>query len=176
MSAACARRVRNGVPLEQTIELGVMMSEPDPSGPQPESEALGAARERRVELKHAMSELELAAAGAAGDPAWIEALGDALGSMRLAFDAHVAEVDAPDGLLAELVAQAPRLSSRVNKLSEEHSSLSAEIDACLAMLDAPDPHMIRGEVLDLLVALARHRHFGADLVYEAYNVDIGGQA
>ena len=160
-----------------TIELGVMsMSDDRPSGDPTESEALGAARERRSELKHAMSDLELAAAGAAGDPAWIDALREALAEVRAVFDAHVEEVEAADGLLAELVTEAPRLSNAVKRLNDEHPQLSKQIDACVALLDDADPHQIRGEVLDLLVALARHRHSGADLVYEAYHVDIGGQS
>jgi hypothetical protein len=32
----------------------------------------------------------------------------------------------------------------------------------------------RADLTTLLVALARHRQRGADLVYEAYDVDIGG--
>jgi hypothetical protein len=30
-------------------------------------------------------------------------------------------------------------------------------------------------VLDVLVEIARHRQQGADLVYDAYHVDIGGE-
>ncbi len=153
------------------------MSDPrmDEAGAE-ESEALEAARERRIELKQAMSTLELAAAGAAGDPTWLDALRSALADMREAFDAHVEEVEAPDGLLAELTDDCPRLSSRIERLRAEHPTLGDRIDACRARLEEPDPPEIRGEVLDLLVALARHRHAGADLVYEAYNVDIGGQS
>jgi hypothetical protein len=45
---------------------------------------------------------------------------------------------------------------------------------------APDPEdaewseRLRSVLTSLLVALARHRQRGADLVYEAYAVDIGG--
>jgi len=159
-----------------SIESGVMsMSDPsvEEVGPD-EPEALDAARERRVELKQAMSALEVAAAGAAGDPSWSDALRSALTDVRESFDAHVEEVEASDGLLAELISDCPRLSPKVQRLRDEHSTLGAQIDACLATLDDPDPPEIRSEVLDLMVALARHRHAGADLVYEAYNVDIGG--
>lgn len=156
---------------------GVMsMSTSDVPEPAPDAEALGAARERRIELKHAMSELELAAAGAAGDAAWIDGLRAALDGMDEALAAHVDEVDAEAGLLADLIADAPRLAPRVQRLRDEHPQLEARVRACRAMLDEPDPHEIRREVLDLLVALARHRHTGADLVYEAYHVDIGGQS
>jgi predicted nuclease with TOPRIM domain len=151
------------------------MSEPSVEGSGPEEpEALEAARERRVELKHAMSGLEVAAAGAVGDPAWSDAMRSALADMREAFDAHVREVEADDGLLTELIADCPRLSSRVERLRDEHSTLGERISACEADLDEADPQEIRTEVLDLLFALVRHRHAGSDLVYEAYNVDIGG--
>lgn len=151
------------------------MSDPSGEGIGPEQpEALEAARERRIELKHAMSALEVAAAGAVGDPSWADGLRSALTDMRDAFDAHVEEVEAADGLLAEVMTDCPRLSSRVERLRDDHPTLSGRIDACRARLDEPDPAEIRSEVLDLLVALVRHRHAGADLVYDAYNVDIGG--
>jgi len=142
-------------------------------GPE-EGPALEAARVRRVDLKHAMSALEVSAAGASGDPSWSDALRSALADLRVAFEAHVEEVEASDGLLAEVMGDCPRLSSRVDRLRNEHVTLSEQIDACRARLDDPDPPEIRSEVLDVMVALARHRHAGADLVYEAYNVDIGG--
>lgn len=151
------------------------MSDDDPDGVgAEESEALEAARERRMELKSAMSALELAAASAAGDPSWVDALRSALADMSGAFQGHVEEVEAPDGLLAELIEDCPRLSSKVVRLRDEHPTLAERIDVCGAQLEDSDPPRIRAEVLDLLVALARHRHAGADLVYEAYNVDIGG--
>ena len=43
--------------------------------------------------------------------------------------------------------------------------------------DHDDPEWVerlRSVLTSLLVALARHRQRGADLVYEAYAVDIGG--
>ena len=41
-------------------------------------------------------------------------------------------------------------------------------------LDAEWAERIRGVLTSVLVALVRHRQRGADLVYEAYAVDIGG--
>lgn len=152
------------------------MSESNVPDSATESEALGAARVRRVELKHAMSDLELAAAGAAGDASWADGLRAALADVSDALAAHVEEVEADGGLLADLVADAPRLTRRVQRLRDEHPELAARIAACRGLLDDPDPHEIRQGVLDLMVALVQHRHAGADLVYEAYNVDIGGQS
>lgn len=151
------------------------MSDPNGEGSGPEDPAaLEAARDRRVELKQAMSALEVAAAGAAGDPAWVDAMRSALADMGEAFDAHVVEVEAADGLLAELIDDCPRLSPKVERLRNEHPALGEQIARCQARLDEADPQELRNEVLDLLFALVRHRHAGADLVYDAYNVDIGG--
>ena len=39
---------------------------------------------------------------------------------------------------------------------------------------ADETAAIREQALELLAAIVRHRHLGADLLYEAYDVDIGG--
>jgi len=136
---------------------------------------LGAARQRRIELKQAMSAVEIAAAGAAGDPTWRGDLRAALDDLRRSWDHHVGEVEGSDGLLAELVGKAPRLSPKVARLGDEHVELGGRIDEAIGHLDDADVADVRAEVLDVLVAVARHRQLGADLVYEAYHVDIGGE-
>ena len=40
--------------------------------------------------------------------------------------------------------------------------------------DPPPVDAIRTAVLELLGEIARHRQRGADLIFEAYDVDIGG--
>jgi hypothetical protein len=139
------------------------------------SERLGAARLRRVELKQAMSQVEIAAAGAAGDPTWRGDLRVAMDDLLLAFDGHVNEVDGPGGLLAELIETAPRLSNRVSRLGDEHPALRARIALVIEQVGSAEVADVRGEVLDVLVEIARHRQQGADLVYDAYHVDIGGE-
>jgi hypothetical protein len=139
------------------------------------SERLGAARLRRVELKQAMSQVEIAAAGAAGDPTWRGDHRVAMDDLLLAFDGHVNEVDGPGGLLAELIETAPRLSNRVSRLGDEHPALRARIALVIEHVGSAEVAEVRGEVLDVLVEIARHRQQGADLVYDAYHVDIGGE-
>jgi predicted NBD/HSP70 family sugar kinase len=136
---------------------------------------LGAARQRRIELKQAMSATEIAAAAAAGDPTWRGDLRAALDDLRRSWDHHVEEVEGPDGLLPELVGKAPRLAPKVARLDDEHSELRTRIDETIGHLDAGEVADLRAEVLDVLVAIARHRQLGADLVYDAYHVDIGGE-
>lgn len=136
---------------------------------------LGAARQRRLELKQAMSEVEIAAAGAAGDPTWRADLQAAFDELLIAYDGHVDEVEGPDGLLEELVQKAPRLSNHVARLGGEHPDLRVQIESTAAKIGSAEVSDVRREVLDVLVALAKHRQNGADLVYDAYNVDIGGE-
>jgi hypothetical protein len=145
------------------------MSDENENGP------LGAAREHRVKLRQAMVDVEQAAAGAAGDPTWRADLTAALTELLSAFDGHVEEVDAPDGLLKELVQLAPRLQARVAKLDGEHPELRTMIESAIGVVEAGDVADVRSETMAALGALAAHRTAGADLVYDAYNVDIGGE-
>ena len=56
----------------------------------------------------------------------------------------------------------------------------AEIDEILGKLDALDtqdiwpPEVARDDINKVLGRIVRHRQRGADLVLEAYNLDIGG--
>jgi hypothetical protein len=84
------------------------------------------------------------------------------------------------------------MGGAVERLTREHTKLTFLIDELLKMvgpadgsfaqadpmLDDPslgDPDEVRDRGNTLLSALIRHRQRGADLVYEAYTVDIGGQ-
>ncbi|MFN3218160.1 MAG: hypothetical protein ACE367_16820 [Acidimicrobiales bacterium] len=154
---------------------GIEMAE----GSDARSPAFEAAGDRRVELKAALSAVEIVAAGPAGAPGWHERLTAALIDLSKALDTHVEEVERPDGLLEELTEAAPRLVNHVDRLRDEHPVLQAQMAALIARADpigdavAPADDL-RSEVLDALVAIARHRQRGADLVYEVHNVDIGG--
>ncbi len=145
------------------------MSENHEDGP------LGAARHHRIKLHHAMVDVERAAAGAAGDPTWRADLGAALTELLEAFDGHVEEVDAPDGILADVVGMAPRLQNQVKRLGDEHAELRPMIESALGVVEGGDVADVRAETMAALGALAAHRQSGADLVYDAYNVDIGGE-
>jgi hypothetical protein len=52
--------------------------------------------------------------------------------------------------------------------------LYARIDEMTVAVDSAEPQALRDGLTDLLAELVRHRQRGADLVYEAYSVDIGG--
>jgi len=148
-----------------------------------ESGALEAARARRGDLHRALLDLEQALAGAARGraQAWADSVRATLVRVREAFTAHVDVTEGTDGLYQEVRAQAPRLSGAVDRLQHEHAEIAnalAEVDNRLddSMSDADGwVESIRDAAITLMGLLVRHRQRGADLVYEAYDVEIGGE-
>jgi hypothetical protein len=143
------------------------------------SEWLERAREHRAGLRSAIGRVERALSGPAGGDraaAWSKELGEELTDLSAALDLHVVTTEAPDGLLADIVMAAPRLAHRVELTKADHVSLRRLLADAFASLDGASSDggvsEARDRVVDLLTALVRHRHLGADLVYEAYNVDI----
>jgi len=141
-------------------------------------------RLRRAGLKTVMSELELAlAAPAPNRVEWVMGAREALAAVHETWTRHIVETEAPGAFLDELVSDAPRLSTPTTRLRREHSEILAAITRGEKRLATP-PEMeddylawvdeTRAELTTLCAALARHRQRGADLVYEAYDVDIGG--
>ena len=85
--------------------------------------------------------------------------------------------EGPDGLYAELLDHAPRLTRQVQVLVREHAAVAATMSGLQRRIDTPDVRVedLRTWASDLLRELSRHRQRGADLVYEAYATDIGGE-
>lgn len=139
------------------------------------SNPLAKAKQRRIELRDAIAKLERSVSMAASGSGWRAAVEDSLAGLRAAIDAHVTEVEGPNGLLAQLVADAPRLSNEVELMKREHARLLVDTDVILADVADADATDIRDRAMSLLRDLVTHRQTGADLVYEAYSTDIGGQ-
>jgi hypothetical protein len=134
-------------------------------------------RARRVRFGAAAAALESAVTAAAGDlDAWALGVGAAVGDLRAALADHVRGAEAADGLYAEIAATDPRLLPAVERLREDHRDLEQRIDRLATLLAGADPSVdaVRDAALELVVEISRHRHRGADLVWELYDVDIGG--
>jgi hypothetical protein len=132
------------------------------------------ARRHRAELRAAMQGFECALAASPADPAWRHGVAAELARLRNEFRTHVELTEGPDGLYAEVLWDAPRLVHQVYSLGREHEIVCEALDAFAARMDAP-PERLRRWAGDLLRELSRHRQRGADLVYEAYATDIGGE-
>ena len=138
-------------------------------------------RRRRAELRDSMGALELALAAPA--PAgltdrWLQRVHAALTELAGDLRQHVAVTEGPDGLYQDLLRTAPRLSGPVGALTEDHGRIKALLDEVLTSSDAragaADVGQVRALGTALLGHIVRHRQQGADLVYEAYEVDVGG--
>jgi hypothetical protein len=164
-------------------------TEPDAgSGDQDLSEV----RRRRAELLESINALELALAAPGRQVLWVERVAAALQELSGGFHDHVVLMEGPNGLNVRLIRRSPRMVHAVDRLTKEHTTLTGLIGELVTLVDQAHGSLDRGESIsddpmpgdsdevrdrgnELLGALTRHRQRGADLVYEAYSVDIGGQ-
>jgi hypothetical protein len=88
---------------------------------------------------------------------------------------HVVDSEDPEGLLADIVDQAPHLSAAVAGLREQHRVLAARLRRLrLRLIAAEGPtRLILEEASGLLSAMVDHHQRGASLVWDAFNVDNG---
>lgn len=129
--------------------------------------------ERRIDLYEAMQQLETANARATGQPGWLDGMRSALENLERALDRHVTEIEAEDGLFGQVLAKTPHLAHAIEDLREEHDELVEGCRSALAAVDG-DTGRLRRKVLALLGRIAVHRQSGAELLYDAYNVDLAG--
>ncbi len=140
------------------------------------SDSLTGAARRRSELEQALYDVERAAASPAARESWGADLASGVEQLQSALSRHVAEVEAPQGLLEQIVETAPRLQRAVETTRRHHEILAHSVADLLDRVGDPEAAAadIRLDVLEILNDFARHRQDGADLIYEAYDVDIGG--
>lgn len=137
---------------------------------------LEAARERRIDLRQAMARLETQVARPSATPSWRADVEAALFDLGEALDAHISDVEHDDGLLASIATHAPRLAGEIAEIKGQHDGLRAgfgrAVESC-SMQHEIEPTLVRRRVTSLLGRLAMHRQLGSELVFDAYNVDIG---
>ncbi len=142
--------------------------------PQAPVESLGAIRRHRAELLDAIQSFERALAVVAADPAWRPGVARQLARLRAAFADHVGVTEGAGGLYAGILDDAPRLAHEVDVLVREHADIRATLEALAERVDT-EPERLRAWANDVLREMSRHRQRGADLIYEAYTTDIGGE-
>ncbi len=137
-------------------------------------------RAHRAELGDSMAALDAALALPVGlGPVWRRRVRAALTELAHDLRDHVALTEAPGGLYDDLRAHAPRLSREVDGRMTEHVELLEEVDRLLGErddgLEGADAVAAHREAATALIGrLVRHRQRGSDLVFEAYEVDLGG--
>jgi hypothetical protein len=141
---------------------------------------LDAVRVRRAELRETLSALEYTLASPASGRAviWGEAVHASLVLLADDVSAHVEVTEGPGGLHQSILAGDLRLANPVAALTAEHGQMAEEVAGLVADSAAPvtpnDVSDLRERATTLLGHLLRHRQRGADLIYEAYQTDIGG--
>ncbi len=146
------------------------------------AQALEALRVRRAELRESMSALEQALAAPAPGrlDAWTQRVHAALVELFSDFREHIAIAEGPEGVYRGVLSTTPRLSSEVARLTRDHAEINDLLDQLLTCLSAAPlsdgVDGVRDLGTALLVRLIRSRQASADLVYEAYQSDLGGEA
>jgi phage shock protein A len=137
---------------------------------------------RRADLHHALIAVEKAISSPAigREADWSKEVVVQLQDLGHTIDEHVEVTERSEGLYDEISHRAPRLATKIDRLRAEHPELRDATTALTAKLevtpigDGWQLQEARDELQRLLGRIVRHRQLGADLVWEAYNLDIGG--
>lgn len=144
--------------------------------------ALTEARRRRADLHQALIDVEEAISGPAAGrvESWTADVTKQLHALLTTIDEHVEVTERVGGLYDEIQQRAPHLSNQLGRLHDEHPAMREQTLELIARFDTEpigDAWPVddaRDDVQRLLGQIVRHRQHGADLVWEAYNLDIGG--
>jgi hypothetical protein len=145
-----------------------------------ESLAVAENRLDRDRSLHALHELELRA----GRPApgreveWLQQTLDALSALEAMVDNQQGNSSDADSTLSDIQRDEPRLHNRVVRLRRGYRNVHQAISRLRAQLEATPPAAVditdvRQQLDRVATELRYQRAQEADLVYEAYNVDLG---
>jgi hypothetical protein len=146
------------------------------------SPTLAETARRRADLRDALVDVEQAISRPAvgREPEWTKGVVLRLEGLAHAIEEHVEITERREGLYDEISTKAPHLATKIDRLREEHPVLRERTQSLLTKLQttAIGPAWPLDEARDdlqrLLGQIVRHRQLGSDLVWEAYNLDIGG--
>ena len=145
------------------------------------SPTLAETARRRADLHGALVEVERAISRPAvgREPDWTKQVVIRLEALAHAIDEHIEITERHGGLYDEICSIAPHLSGKVDRLRAEHPDLRNQTHQLVDRLgggvgDDWPLESARDDLQRLLGRIVRHRQLGSDLVWEAYNLDIGG--
>lgn len=148
----------------------------------PYTQALRDAGRRRADLHQALVEVEEAISSPAVGriESWTADVVKHLHGLLTTLDEHIEVTERVGGLYDEIQSRAPRLARQIKALHDDHPVMRERTHQLAERLETRgvgDDWPLddaRDDVQRLLGEIVRHRQHGADLVYEAYHVDIGG--
>jgi hypothetical protein len=130
-----------------------------------------------MELLGGIQRMENAIQTPVGDPAWQPRVTHAVAQLKAAFWEHVQATEGPGGLYAGVVDDAPRLAPYLTGLVVDHKTMWSQLDELEGRLGAESHghEEVRRHAARLIREVWEHRQRGADLLYEAYETDLGGE-
>lgn len=140
------------------------------------------ARKRRADLHSALIEVEeaISAPFPGRTREWAAGVAARIIHLRTSFDDHIRGTEEQGGLYDDILHLAPHLSGKIKRLRDEHPMIQLSIAKELHRTseELPDEEelidALRDDIQRLLGKIIHHRQHGADLMWEAYNLDIGG--
>ena len=144
--------------------------------------AVGGSKRTRQGMLTAIRRLEEALARATPNraTAWRDEVLKRLTDLESAMTSQAAELRGDDGLMADLILENPRLSTRVAGLRDDYDRLVVEISGLRNEFATERAAEISSNVVDIRSRLAsliddvrRFQTTETDLIYEAIQVDIG---
>jgi len=143
---------------------------------------LAEARRRRADIHRALVQAEEAISGPAlgREADWAREVIDAFAALRETIEEHIEVTERSEGLYEEILHKAPRMAEAVRRLREEHPLMRDKTSEAITRLRTTPVGAMwpleeaRDDLQRLLGRIVKHRQLGADLVWEAYNLDIGG--
>ncbi|HUV09674.1 MAG TPA: hypothetical protein VMX12_01775 [Acidimicrobiia bacterium] len=141
-------------------------------------EVLDAVRVRRDSFYEALLELEQALGTPAGADVvgWAAAVHVPVANLLAVLDAHVTGTEGNEGFFTDVRDHAPHLIPAVERLRSEHDPLIVATASLAARLDGLEGEVaveqVRDDGIELIGRLLTHRHRGAELVYDAYSIDV----
>ncbi len=104
---------------------------------------------------------------------WVQRLEDKLGQLSQALTGFCSDCD--HGLYDDCIELAPRLVPQVNKIRSEQVQLQASVQQQIQRLHTqqPDPGL-QQSMAAIVHKVDQLNHHAVDLVYSAYDTDLGG--
>jgi len=135
----------------------------------------------RAELFDAVRHLEQALTAAEKEPLVTDEIRDLIDEVRADLALHRALAEGKKGLHLDIVRSSPRHAYAVRRLHAEHRMLFARVEELRASAASrvydggATLERLRSCARSLMREITKHRQREADLVYEAYQTDLGGE-
>jgi hypothetical protein len=102
-------------------------------------------------------------------------LSAAVATLAEHWETHVRSTESVDGIIAQIVTDAPRLSTTASRLQGDHAVITGQIRKAQELLAAVDVDLpaVRAQLDTAIEGIERHRRSGNTLIHDAYNLDIG---